>query len=105
MTARYDGNVFDLDDVQWNAKVTGAILGDNKVSVDWLEGGWHGHLHAESVDGAHYEGKYSYREDPTAGGRFAMTRFQGGQGILLFGTYQCDYDQSVGTWFFHLTPR
>ena len=106
MKVKYGGNGFDWKvPIEWYATVTDTAFSDKRISLDWTEGAWHGHLEADSIDGIHFSGRYSYRGSASDGGRFALTRYRGGEEVLLFGTYRSDDEQMVGNWMFHLTPR
>ncbi len=107
MSVKYGCKAFDWKgDINWSYDVREVVLTDSTIAIDWTEGvDWHGHLHGSTADGLHFQGRYSYKESRTEGGNFSLTRFLGGQEILLFGTYHSDDDKYVGDWLFHLTPR
>jgi hypothetical protein len=79
------GRVFDWERTGEGYEITGAVISDNRISIDWTEGGDDGHLEASSTDGR-FRGTFGYKKSGPEG-TFELRRFMSGQVVLLFGTW------------------
>jgi hypothetical protein len=78
-----------------------ATLSDRRVSIDWKEGAWAGHLEADSTDGERFQGTYEYV--PPCPGEYALRLYRSGTEVILFGVWK-NHTGEEGTWLFLLTP-
>ncbi len=84
-------------------RITDAVVTDDRVSLDWEEANWTGHLEATSTDGQTYVGTYGYpRLDSDYHVEFTLFRANAGA-KLLFGRWWGK--DGEGQWLIHLLPE
>jgi len=94
------GSIIDWKGTESRYEITGAVISDNRISIDWVEGGEAGHLEANSTDGSYFRGNFGYTK-PDPANSFELRRFTSGQDVLLFGTW-LNQSGDEGGWVFLL---
>src|SRR5262245_52538703 len=97
----YVGLVYQGGQQQPTGVIQNAVLADGRLSIDWKEGHWAGHLEAASADGERFQGTYDYV--PPWPGEFALRLYRSSTEVILFGVWK-NHMGDEGTWLFLLTP-
>lgn len=99
----YFGQIYYTTGTAPDFSVNEAVITRSRLSIDWLEGDYEGHLEAKSRNGRNDRGAYCYPTlNPLCECDIAL--FRCGKEVLLFGT-SCDHENAEeGVWTIRLTP-
>lgn len=86
-----------------DGRVPQAVLTTTKLSLDYEEGDYTGHLEGKSTKAEFFEGHYTYSEF-TGVGDFSFRLYRSGDRVLLFGTWYWPPTEEDGTWVIVLDP-
>jgi hypothetical protein len=102
---KYKGFMYYTGHVQADGTITDAVVTANRLAIDWHEGGYVGHLVAETTDGMLFRGTMSYQ--PASGGshQYELRLYRSDKDVLLFGTWLDVSSGEEGRWTFVLTPQ
>lgn len=100
---KYRGHIWSYGYKDPDSSVTEAILTKAKLSLDFEEDGYEGHLDAQSTTEDLFEGKYSFTGLQGVG-QTSFRLYRSGQRVLLFGTWYWPPTGEDGTWVIVLDP-